>query len=230
MTRQVRLFAVVMLAAVWIMACSSQSAREHRSVAASAAERPPAVAARRSAAPPSPAPAVPSAQMQPRAASAPAKQPATAPAVAVLPRERPESRPTFEANAFPPTIPDTNWHQEAWLKDDCLRCHATGVEDAPRVRHEKMPKILLVAKCRSCHVLIPGAGPQSRPAPRAEPPSQFAENAFPPMIPDSGSHLQTWRRDDCLLCHESGIKDAPVIKHAGMPRLLLKVKCRTCHV
>ena len=58
----------------------------------------------------------------------------------------------------------------------------------------------------------------------------FATNAFPPMIPSSASHRHTWTRDDCLLCHESGVNEAPKLVHQSLPRLLLKAKCRSCHV
>ena len=32
------------------------------------------------------------------------------------------------------------------------------------------------------------------------------------------------------MCHESGVKGAPLIRHEGLPRLYLQAKCRTCHV
>jgi ferredoxin len=132
----------------------------------------------------------------------------------------------FDANAFPPVIPDTDWHQDAWLRDDCLRCHETGVGQAPQIVHEGMAQILLKAKCRSCHVFIEGT-----PAPPVEEQdSQFNANAFPPMIPASGSHRTAWIKDDCLLCHEEGNSGAPVIVHEGMPDVLLQAKCRSCHV
>ena len=132
----------------------------------------------------------------------------------------------FLPNAFPPVIPDTDWHQDAWLRDDCLRCHETGVGEAPQIVHEGMAPILLKAKCRSCHVFIEGT-----PAPpQEEKASQFDANAFPPMIPASGSHRTAWVKDDCLLCHESGNSGAPVVVHEGMPGLLLQAKCRSCHV
>ena len=136
----------------------------------------------------------------------------------------------FASNAFPPTLPDTEWHRKGWMKNDCLRCHETGVEGAPRVVHRGMPETFLRAECRSCHVLIPGSKPREKAPPGPTEGDLFAANAFPPMIPNSNSHLQTWRRDDCLLCHDSGIKGAPVVEHAGLPRTLLKVKCRSCHV
>jgi len=132
----------------------------------------------------------------------------------------------FLPNAFPPVIPDTDWHQEAWLRDDCTRCHETGVGDAPRIVHEGMPQILMKAKCRSCHVFIEGT-----PAPEPEVvESRFNANAFPPMIPASGSHKTAWIKDDCLLCHEEGNSGAPVVKHEGMPDILFQAKCRSCHV
>jgi hypothetical protein len=146
------------------------------------------------------------------------EKPATIPA--------PRGEIEFAVNAFPPTVSDTEYHKDAWYKDDCLRCHETGVEDATIVKHENMPPILLTAKCRSCHVLIPGKKPVI-PEPEK---SLFAVNAFPPMIPASASHREAWLDDNCLLCHETGNRGAPIVKHEGMPPILLKAKCRSCHV
>ncbi len=133
----------------------------------------------------------------------------------------------FAENAFPPTMPDTEWHRAGWVKDDCMRCHETGVDRAPRVEHRGLPSILLEAKCRTCHVLIPGQKPRGA---KSEEDGRFAPGAFPPPIPNSGSHVSTWTRDDCLLCHDSGIKGAPVVRHEGLPEILMRAKCRTCHV
>ena len=141
-----------------------------------------------------------------------------------------KSAPVFADNAFPPTIPDTEWHRNAWYELNCLRCHETGVGEAPMVMHQDMPAILLTAKCRSCHVLIPGDAPkEEEEGPSAEE-SPFAVNAFPPMMPNSESHKSAWTKDDCLLCHESGIYRAPALKHEDLPDILLKAKCRSCHV
>ncbi len=135
----------------------------------------------------------------------------------------------FEDDAFPPTMPDIAEHGSAWLKDDCLRCHETGVGKAPEIVHKDLPEILLAAKCRTCHVFIPGSKPRER-AKKSDEPGEFEENAFPPMIPASGSHKQAWTRDDCLMCHEDGTKGAPKLVHDGLPRRLQTAKCRTCHV
>jgi len=134
----------------------------------------------------------------------------------------------FADYAFPPTIPDTDWHRDAWEVNDCLRCHETGVNDATVVQHAGMPDILLAAKCRSCHVLIPG-DTSVRDRDTGEEPF-FNENAFPPMMPISENHLNAWTIKDCLLCHETGVGDAPKLVHKDLPRIYLKVKCRTCHV
>jgi hypothetical protein len=140
--------------------------------------------------------------------------------------ERKEAEVAFAENAFPPTVSDMDYHKDAWYRNDCLRCHETGVEEATVVKHEDMPAVLLTAKCRSCHVLIPGQKPVKR-KPEA---TLFAENAFPPLIPASRSHQDAWLNDTCLLCHETGNRGAPIVKHKGMPALLLKAKCRSCHV
>lgn len=127
---------------------------------------------------------------------------------------------------FPPTMPDSSWHGASWEEGNCLRCHETGVYGATVVRHEGLPAILLTAKCRTCHVFIPN----SQPVPVIRRESRFAENAFPPMIPASSSHASVWWKDDCLLCHEDGLRGAPRMAHEGLPRVLVSAKCRTCHV
>ncbi len=132
----------------------------------------------------------------------------------------------FAAAAFPPTIPDEKWHKDAWTKNNCLDCHETGVGDAPMIRHKGLPEITFESKCRTCHVLIPG---ESNYVPAAED-SPFASWAFPPMLPNNKNHSKAWGKRDCLMCHESGVRGAPEVKHKGMPRLTLKAKCRTCHV
>ncbi len=139
----------------------------------------------------------------------------------------------FASNAFPPTIPDSQDHQDAWQRNDCLRCHETGVDGAPAVRHAGMSPILLKAKCRSCHVFIKGAAPQDKPSTPSAPAGrrpQFAANAFPPMIPTSEAHANAWMLDNCLDCHLRGKEGAPKIRHRGLPSITIKAKCRTCHV
>jgi len=146
----------------------------------------------------------------------------------IIAERKAESEVEFDDNAFPPTLPDTEWHQNAWLEPDCLRCHETGVGDAPTIVHEGLPRILLSAKCRTCHVLIPGSVPKEKPEVVEVLP--FDDDAFPPMIPNSESHNRAWTKDDCLLCHESGIRYAPIVQHEGLPKILLTAKCRSCHV
>ena len=143
----------------------------------------------------------------------------------------PDPAMQFASNAFPPTLSDTEWHRGGWDLNACLRCHETGVGKAPRVFHKNMPVVLLKAKCRSCHVLIPGDSVDAVVV-KHENDAFFDDHAFPPMLPNSKAHVDTWRTDNCMRCHEDGLKDAPVTKHASqhMPRLLLKAKCRTCHV
>ena len=143
----------------------------------------------------------------------------------------PDPAMVFASNAFPPTLSDAEWHQGGWGDNACLRCHETGVAKAPRVFHKNMPDVLLKAKCRSCHVRIPGDGVDAVVI-NQEQDRFFDEHAFPPMLPNSKAHVDTWRTEDCMRCHEEGLKNAPITKHASqhMPRLLLKVKCRTCHV
>ncbi|MBK8975898.1 MAG: hypothetical protein IPM29_08215 [Planctomycetes bacterium] len=151
----------------------------------------------------------------------------------VHPRSQDPVRPgagseAFLVGAFPPTVPDTRWHQDAWAQNDCLRCHETGVGDAPELEHRGLPPVLLTAACRTCHVFVPGSQPRPRP-PRAED-GRFEPNAFPPLIPGSEYHRAAWLRNDCLLCHENRIKGAPAVRHDGMPPVLLEARCRSCHV
>ena len=58
----------------------------------------------------------------------------------------------------------------------------------------------------------------------------YAEGAFPPTLSDTPYHEPAWNQDDCLLCHEKGVNDAPVVKHEFMPEHIKQAKCRTCHV
>lgn len=141
---------------------------------------------------------------------------------------RAEEDEEFADFAFPPTVSDVEYHHNAWYKNDCLRCHETGVEKATVVRHKDMPEILLSAKCRSCHVLIPGQKPVEPKV--SEEDALFESYAFPPMIPVSDSHREAWTDDNCLLCHDDGVRGAPIVRHKDMPALLLKSKCRSCHV
>lgn len=138
----------------------------------------------------------------------------------------------FAVHAFPPTIPDRDWHRDAWIREDCMSCHETGVQSAPIVRHLGMPALALQSKCRSCHVLIPGQT-EARP-PEARPPEEndnFEANAFPPMIPNTPDHVGAWGKTDCLVCHETGVGRAPKVDHDPMiPRLALIAQCRSCHV
>jgi len=132
----------------------------------------------------------------------------------------------FALAAFPPTIPDREWHQDAWFVNNCLDCHETGVQDAPQIRHKGLPDITYESKCRTCHVLIPGNTDYNKKIEDTE----FASWAFPPMMPNNDDHDQAWGKNNCLLCHDDGIRDAPIVKHDGLPRMALKSKCRTCHV
>ena len=63
-------------------------------------------------------------------------------------------------------------------------------------------------------------------------PAIFADNAFPPVLPDDDNHrdgVASWMQETCLDCHSSGRNDAPEVKHEGMASILLDGKCRTCH-
>ena len=60
--------------------------------------------------------------------------------------------------------------------------------------------------------------------------SDFAPGAFPPTVSDMDYHRRSWTRVDCLACHETGIQEAPVMRHVSVPALAKDAKCRTCHV
>jgi hypothetical protein len=158
-------------------------------------------------------------KVEPGAEPKPAPKPAAAGSVA--------AQDGIDGHEFPPTIPDTASHSgDTWSEHNCLRCHETGVHGATVLRHQDMPDILLTAKCRTCHVFIPG----SKPKLVAVRDKRFAKDAFPPMIPASSSHPRAWWRDDCMLCHEDGLRGAPKVIHKDMLPRLLTAKCRTCHV
>ncbi len=65
----------------------------------------------------------------------------------------------FAEGAFPPTLTDMEYHRNPWARTDCLACHAAGVNDAPKMEHVSLPPLAEEAKCRTCHVLVPGDVP-----------------------------------------------------------------------
>ena len=65
----------------------------------------------------------------------------------------------FAPGAFPPTLSNTDYHDRAWTRTDCLTCHETGVQNAPVTVHKTLTPEAKQVKCRSCHVLIPGSEP-----------------------------------------------------------------------
>ncbi len=60
----------------------------------------------------------------------------------------------FASFAFPPSIPASQSHRKAWLKDDCRMCHDNGISGAPAIVHKRIPAIALESKCRTCHVQV----------------------------------------------------------------------------
>lgn len=68
--------------------------------------------------------------------------------------------PGFVQGAFPPTLSDTEHHQSAWSRKTCLSCHEHELDDAPKIRHESLTPEAKMAKCRTCHVLIPESRPR----------------------------------------------------------------------
>ncbi len=59
----------------------------------------------------------------------------------------------YAPGAFPPTLSATEYHQRAWSRTDCMTCHETGVQNAPKVKHLSVPDIAKNSKCRTCHVV-----------------------------------------------------------------------------
>jgi|GEM_PF-1353114 len=135
----------------------------------------------------------------------------------------------FAGNAFPPMLPKTEHHENAWLRDDCLLCHEQGLTGAPVVQHRGMSALLAEANCRTCHVAAdPSAGPLTNMA--GEEVIEFLVDAFPPALPVDNSHSNAWLRKDCLSCHLYGVQGASQVRHHGMSELLLEANCRSCHV
>ena len=58
----------------------------------------------------------------------------------------------------------------------------------------------------------------------------FAAGAFPPTLSSKEYHSLSWTRTDCMTCHETGVLEAPKVKHVSLPKLAVEAKCRTCHV
>ena len=77
-----------------------------------------------------------------------------------------------------------------------------------------------------CMMLLSACGGKSNTAEG----SDFAPHAFPPTLTDTDYHQKAWANPSCLLCHEHGLEDAPIVKHEGMPDYLKAASCRTCHV
>jgi len=79
----------------------------------------------------------------------PAPKPTTTP-------EPPDPKAAFAQGAFPPTIPDREWHNNAWLLTDCLACHGKDTQgEAPKIVHKDLPELYLNVNCRTCHVPRP---------------------------------------------------------------------------
>ena len=210
--------AAALLGAALLAACSNETQPTER------AESAPATTdtnhARAASSPDAaPAPAAPRAHRSPPAAHA-------VPESTIDPQVLRVDVP-YSGHPYPPVIPDTSNHRDAWTRLDCLRCHETGVGSAPKIRHAGVTHLAADAQCRTCHVAVPGAAPRAH---HHEADARFDPHAFPPMIPNSVYHEDAWSIENCLMCHEDGILGAPVVQHAGMTRDLLTIKCRTCHV
>lgn len=169
-----------------------------------------------------PADAVQSAPQVTQGAPYQAQYPATASA------EPEEAFTDFARNAFPPTMPEDSSHANAWMKDDCMRCHEDGINDAPRVAHRGMSRMLMEARCRTCHLPGNKALAEAEGANLSD--LLYARNAFPPTLPNNQDHRGAWLRDDCMKCHDRGIGGAPKVIHKGMAGILLEAQCRSCHV
>ena len=71
----------------------------------------------------------------------------------------PDDSGDFAPGAFPPTLSDTEYHEKAWTRTDCLTCHEGGANNSPVTEHTSLPPIAKSVKCRSCHVFIRGSKP-----------------------------------------------------------------------
>lgn len=151
--------------------------------------------------------------------------PAKTPDLVVMNEDAEESAFTaFAAYAFPPLLPQNENHSNSWLRKDCLLCHQAGISGAPVIKHESMSDALLSARCRTCHLDAPATADLS------EYDHSFSSDAFPPTLPFDDTHGQAWLKDDCMLCHETGVGRAPIVKHTGMADDLLLGRCRSCHL
>lgn len=84
----------------------------------------------------------------------PAPTPTPSPVPTPIPVVEPVS--SFAAGAFPPPIPEREWHNNAWLITDCLGCHGKDTPgEAPKVIHKDLPELYLNVHCRTCHVPEP---------------------------------------------------------------------------
>ncbi len=148
----------------------------------------------------------------------------------------PETFTAFEQDAFPPLLPNTEDHANAWTNDNCLMCHENGVGQAPKIVHKDMSLILLKARCRTCHLWIPmdendfEGESFEKPAANRVMVDGFTDNAFPPLLPGDEVHAGAWLKSDCMFCHEKGVRESPVVEHAGMSDILLQARCRSCHL
>jgi hypothetical protein len=75
------------------------------------------------------------------------------------PSESVSAQGDFAPGAFPPVLSDMDYHKNAWTRTDCMTCHEAGVQEAPKLRHVSLPDLAKHAKCRTCHVLVPGQEP-----------------------------------------------------------------------
>ncbi len=62
----------------------------------------------------------------------------------------------YAPGAFPPTLSATDYHKNSWSRTDCLTCHESGVENAPKMKHLSVVDLAKESKCRTCHVTVAG--------------------------------------------------------------------------
>jgi len=102
----------------------------------------------------------------------------------------------------------------------------------------KTPLLLTITALALLGLILACAAPPS-PTPTPLPPTftpvpepmvVFAKRAFPKPMPDRPWHHQAWLITDCMGCHGEEPGQAPTVKHKGLPKRLLEVNCRTCHV
>jgi cytochrome c553 len=113
----------------------------------------------------------------------------------------------------PPAVAPPDIPHDLVGREDCLMCHKMGIAFAPRIpeNHVGLPAEL----CRTCH--------QAAALGELPPEETRVAGIMPPQVPHSIEG-----RDDCRLCHETGVGGAPQFPPDHVDRA--NEVCLVCHV